>query len=99
MYNHVKMSNSVIIMIIIPQKISEDKISFYEKMGLAGSLESYRQALAWSISVEEPTYLKNNLIRDMVVHCYYPVTDFIYFHFEKQMRINVANFFIKNIVL
>ena len=39
------MSNSVIIMIIIPQKISENEISFVEKMELAESLESYRQAL------------------------------------------------------
>ena len=33
-------------MIIIPQKISENEISFVKKMGLAESLESYRQALA-----------------------------------------------------
>ena len=45
-YNHIKISNSVIIMIIIPQKISENEISFVEKMGLAESLESYCQALA-----------------------------------------------------
>ena len=40
------MSYSVIIMIIMPQKLSENKISFVEKMGLAESLKSYRQALA-----------------------------------------------------
>ena len=45
-YNYIKMNNSVIIMIIIPQKISENEISFVKKMGLAESLESYRQALA-----------------------------------------------------
>ena len=68
-YKHTKMSYSVVIMIIMPQKLSENKISFVEKMGLAESLKSYRQALAWFISVDEPTYLKNSLIKNMVVHC------------------------------
>ena len=63
------MSYFVIIMIIMPQKLSENKISFVEKMGLAESLKSYRQALAWFISVDEPTYLKNSLIKNMVIHC------------------------------
>ena len=53
----------------MPQKLSENKISFVEKMGLAESLKSYRQALASFISVDEPTYSKNSPIKIMAVHC------------------------------